>query len=251
MNAQWKEVRVFSMGGNLMAKTNQNRDPQQIEAFERIEKKIEILEKWANEGIPFVLVNGNKQVDDKGKYVLEFFPTSPTGLRKWNGKQNSKDVVKQYDIPPYTTSAKSLDAIPTGLKLRIYGDDNKLNLWERLKFKAKLQSNAKEKNALQEIEEELKISEANHQGLAYELIELRVTNKHLEEENSTLENQIESVRLSIKSQLDLKEKQLKQSELKSKQLSIENAKLKKLLDEHGIDYDNADESTSIIDFPGK
>ena len=78
-----------------------------------------------------------------------------------------------------------------------------------------------------------------------------MTNKHLEEENCTLENQIESVRLSIKSQLDLKKKQLKQSDLKSKQLSIENTKLKKLLDEHGIDYENADERTSIIDFPGK
>lgn len=251
MNVQWKEVRVFSKGGNLMSKINQNQDPQQKEAFERIEKKVEILEKWASEGIPFVIVNGNKQVDNKGKYVLEFFPSSPTGLRNWNGKQNSKEVVKQYDIPPFTTSAKSLDAIPTSLKLRIYGDKNRLNLWERLKFKAKLQANTKEKNALQELEEKLKVSEANHQGLAYELIELRLTNKHLEEENSTLENQIESVRVSIKSQLDLKKKQLKQSDLKNKQLSIENAKLKKLLDEHGIDYENADASTSIIDFPGK
>ncbi len=233
-----------------MSKINQNQDPQQKEAFERIERKVEILEKWASEGIPFLLVKGNKQVDDKGKYVLEFFPSSPTGLRKWNGKQNSKDVVKQYDIPPFTTSAKSLDAIPTSLKLRIYGDKNKLNIWERLKFKAKIQSSTKEKNILQELEKELKISEANHQGLAYELIELRMTNKHLEEENSTLENQIESVRLYIKSQLDLKKKQLKQSDLKSKQLSIENAKLKKLLGEHGIDYENADESTSIIDFRG-
>ena len=43
MNAQWKEVRVFSKGGNLMAKTNQNQDPQQKEAFERIERKVEIL----------------------------------------------------------------------------------------------------------------------------------------------------------------------------------------------------------------
>lgn len=187
-----------------MIKENQNQDPQQIKAFERIERKVEILEKWANEEIPFVLVKGNKQVDDNGKYILEFFPTSPTGLRKWNGKQNSKEVIKQYNIPPFTTSANSLSAIPTSLTLRIFGDKNKLNLWERLKFKAKLQSNTKEKNALQELEEQLKISEANHQGLAFELIELRVTNKYLEEENSSLENQIESVRLTITSQLDLK-----------------------------------------------
>ncbi len=234
-----------------MIKENQNQDPQQIKAFERIERKVEILEKWANEEIPFVLVKGNKQVDDNGKYILEFFPTSPTGLRKWNGKQNSKEVIKQYNIPPFTTSAKSLNAIPTSLKLRIFGDKNKLNLWERLKFKAKLQSNTKEKNALQELEEQLKISEANHQGLAFELIELRVTNKYLEEENSSLENQIESVRLTITSQLDLKKKQLKQYDLKSKQLSIENAQLKKLLDAHGIDYSGTNESTSVIDFPGK
>lgn len=234
-----------------MIKENQNQDPQQIKAFERIERKVEILEKWANEEIPFVLVKGNKQVDDNGKYILEFFPTSPTGLRKWNGKQNSKEVIKQYNIPPFTTSANSLSAIPTSLTLRIFGDKNKLNLWERLKFKAKLQSNTKEKNALQELEEQLKISEANHQGLAFELIELRVTNKYLEEENSSLENQIESVRLTITSQLDLKKKQLKQYDLKSKQLSIENAQLKKLLDAHGIDYSGTNESTSVIDFPGK
>lgn len=234
-----------------MIKENQNQDPQQIKAFERIERKVEILEKWVNEEIPFVLVKGNKQVDDNGKYILEFFPTSPTGLRRWNGKQNSKDVITQYDIPPFTTSAKSLNAIPTSLKLRIFGDENKINLWERLKFKAKLQSNTKEKNALQELEEQLKISEANHQGLAFELIELRVTNKYLEEENSSLENQIESVRLTITSQLDLKKKQLKQYDLKSKQLSIENAQLKKLLDAHSIDYSGTNESTSVIDFPGK
>lgn len=234
-----------------MIKENQNQDPQQLKAFERLERKVEILEKWVNEGIPFVLVKGNKQVDDNGKYILEFFPTSPTGLRKWNGKQNSKEVIQQYDIPPFTTSAKSLNAIPTSLKLRIFGDENKINLWERLKFKAKLQSNTKEKNALQELEEQLKISEANHQGLAFELIELRVTNKYLEEENSSLENQIESVRLTITSQLDLKKKQLKQYDLKSKQLSIENAQLKKLLDAHSIGYSGTNESTSVIDFPGK
>ena len=117
MNAQWKEVRVFSKRSNLMAKTNQTQDPQQKEAFKRIERKVEILEKWASEGIPFVLVNGNKQVDDKRKYVLEFFPTSPTGLRKWNGKQNSKEVAKQYDIPPYTTSANPLSI---GFKSKLY-----------------------------------------------------------------------------------------------------------------------------------
>ncbi len=234
-----------------MIKENQNQDPQQLKAFERIERKVEILEKWVNEEIPFVLVKGNKQVNDNGKYILEFFPTSPTGLRKWNGKQNSKEVIKQYNIPPFTTSAKSLNAIPTSLKLRIFGDKNKLNLWERLKFKAKLQSNTKEKNALQELEEQLKISETNHQGLAFELIELRVTNKYLEEENSSLENQIESVRLTITSQLDLKKKQLKQYDLKSKQLSIENAQLKKLLDAHGIDYSGTNDCTSVIDFPGK
>jgi hypothetical protein len=234
-----------------MSENKQNQDPQQKEAFARIEKKVEILETWATKGIPFALVDGNKQVHEKGRYVLEFFPTSPTGLRKWNGKQNSKDVVTQYKIPPFTTSTKSLDAISTSLKIRIYGDENQLNLWERLKLKSKLQSSTKEKNVLQEIEEKLKISEANHQGLAYELIELRIANKYLEEENSTLENQIESIRLSIKFQLDLKKKQLKQVETKSKQLSTENLKLKKLLDEHDIDYSANDENISVIDFPGK
>jgi hypothetical protein len=234
-----------------MSENKQNQDPQQKEAFARIEKKVDILETWATKGIPFALMDGNKQVDEKGRYVLEFFPTSPTGLRKWNGKQNSKDVVTQYKIPPFTTSTKSLDAISTSLKIRIYGDENQLNLWERLKLKSKLQSSTKEKNVLQEIEEKLKISEANHQGLAYELIELRIANKYLEEENSTLENQIESIRLSIKFQLDLKKKQLKQVETKSKQLSTENLKLKKLLDEHNIDYSANDENISVIDFPGK
>lgn len=234
-----------------MSEFKQNQDPQQKEAFARIKKKVEILETWASNGIPFVLLDGNKQVDEKGRYVLEFFPTSPTGLRKWNGKQNSKDVVIQHKIPPFTTSTKSLDAIPTSLKIRIYGDKNQLNLWERLKLKSKLQSSTKEKNVLQEVEEKLKISETNHQGLAYELIELRIANKHLEEENSTLENQIESNRSSIKSQLDLKKKQLKQFETKSKQLSTENLKLKKLLDEHDIDYSAIDENISVIDFPGR
>lgn len=234
-----------------MSENKQNQDPQQIEAFTRIEKKVEILEGWATDGIPFALVDGNKQIDEKEKYVLEFFPTSPTGLRNWNGKRNSKNVAKKYKIPPFTTSAKSLDAIPTNLKIRIFGDTNKLNLWERLKLKAKLQSSTKEKNALQKLEEKLNISEINHQGLAHELVELRINNKYLEEEVATLENQRESVRETITRQLELKKEQLKQSDNSFKKLSIENSKLKKLLDMHDIDYKDIEEDISIIKFPGK
>lgn len=225
-------------------------EDQRTEAFKRLESKIEILEGWAVSGIPFKLIDAHKQVDDKGKLVLEYFPTSIRGLRLWNGTQNTENIAKKFKIPTSQTSDKVWKAAPKTISIRVEGSEEKLSLFMRLRETALIQSSNKEKTKIQELEEKLDISEMNRKGLANELIELRVTNKYFEEELSTAANQIEGTQEIMSQQLGWKIKVLNQAENKLKELNIELNRLKKLLTKNGIEYDFNNGVNSIIDFPG-
>ena len=234
-----------------MTDDKSNTDPQRKEAFERLEKKITILEDWIECGIPFKLKDGNKQIDKKGKIVLEFFPTSITALKDWNGSKNSDDIVKKNKIPRFQTSAEVWKAAPKRITSRVNNDGESESLFDRLKIKAKFQSDNKNKSKIDKLEELLTISQMNHKGLADELIQLRLDNMYLAEELATAEKQLNGAKSTMKEQLKWRDNQIKQAHSNITQLKMENSKLKKMLDEHEISYDVDPVAPSIINFPGK
>jgi hypothetical protein len=233
-----------------MASDNSKIERQRAEAFERLEQKIGILEKWLDEGIPYKLADGNKQLDDKGKFLLEYFPTSVRGLRLWNGTQNSKNVVNEYMIPHYQTSDATWKAASFNTKIRVEGADDKLSLFVRLKEIALIQRSNKQKTKIQELEEKLELSETNKQGLATELIQLRLDNKFLESELRNAENKLQGAQEIMRQQLEFEAKKLRQLNNEEKALAITVNKLKELLHRHSMDYSDIEKETSVITFPG-
>jgi len=234
-----------------MTKKSQSKDKQRDEALLRIEKKLDILDEWIKDGLPFKLLDGNKQVDAKGKFLLEYFPTSVRGLRLWNGDENSKQVIKQYEIPTTQTSDKSWKAAPKATRIRVDSIEGKLNIFERLKEKALTQVSNKQKTRIQELEEKLEFSETNSNGLANELIQLRLDNNFLESELNTAENRLVSAQQVMKQQLEFKTKNLQQANNKIKSLNVKMNRLKSLLVNNGIEYSEIVKATSVIEFPGK
>jgi uncharacterized protein (DUF3084 family) len=182
---------------------------------------------------------------------LEYFPTSVRGLRLWNGDENSKQVIKKYEIPATQTSDKSWKAAPRAIRIRAEGIEGKLNIFERLKEKALIQISNKHKTKIQELEEKLDFSETNRNGLANELIQLRLDNNFLESELNTAENRLVSAQQVMKQQLEFKSENLQQADNKIKTLNIEMNRLKALLVNNGIEYSEIKKATSIIEFPGK
>lgn len=234
-----------------MTKKSQSQDKQRDEAFLRIEKKLDILDGWIDDGIPFKLVNGNKQVDAKGKFLLEYFPTSVRGLRLWNGDTNSKQVIKKYGIPTTQTSDKAWKAAPKATRIRAEGTEDRLSIFNYLREKALIQRSNKQKTKIQVLEENLEFSKTKRNGLATELIQLRLDNNFLESELSTAENKLASAQQIMNQQLEFKTKILQQSENKIKSLSLEINQLKALLMDNGIEYSTIEKATSVIEFPSK
>lgn len=232
-----------------MTEKSKKLEPQRQAAHIRIGKKLDILEQWLTEGIPFVLVDGNKQIDAKGNYVLEHFPKSVRGLRLWNGEENSKDVVEQYQIPTTQTSDATWKAAPSALRIRAEGYEDKLSIFALLKEKAAIQRSNKQKTKIQELEEKLAFSEMNREGLAKELIQLRLDNNFLESELSTAESRLADAQHVMNNQLTFKTKAIKQAENDNKSLSILVNKLTEKLAENNIDMSDIGETTSVIKFP--
>ncbi|MCH2256036.1 MAG: hypothetical protein MK088_05340 [Alteromonas sp.] len=232
-----------------MSKESDKLEWQREEAFRRIDKKLDILELWLDEGIPFKLINGNKQVDSKGNYVLEDFPKSVRGLRLWNGKENSKEVVAKYQIPTTQTSDKAWKAAPSATRIRAEGNENRPNIFDLLKEKASIQRSNKQKTRIDELEEKLRFSEKKCNGLAAELVQLRIANKALEKDVLIAETRLEDSRHVMLQQLDFKSKTIKQSENDNKTLQNEIDKLKARLFENNIDFSDIEQSNSVISFP--
>jgi hypothetical protein len=234
-----------------MTEKSQSPDKQRDEAFLRIEKKLDILEEWIKDGLPFKLVDGNKQVDAKGEFLLEYFPTSVRGLRLWNGDKNSKQVIKKYEIPTTQTSDKSWKAAPRATRIRVDGIEGRLSIFEHLKEKALTQKSNKQKTKIQELEEKLEFSETNHNGLANELIQLRLDNNFLESELNTAESKLAGAQQVMNQQLEFETKKLKHADNKIKTLNVEMNQLKALIIDKGIEYSEIEKATSVIEFPGK
>lgn len=230
--------------------TNNKLEKQRQEAFVRIGKKLEILERWAEEGIPFKLVNGNKQIDTNGNYILEYFPTSVRSLRLWTAEKNSNEVALKYQIPKTQTSDQAWKAAPKATIIRAEGDEFKLSIFALLKEKATIQRSYKQKTKICELEEKLAFSEKNRVGLASELVQLRLENKSLESELRIAQTKLSDAQQLMSKQLEFKKNIQQQADNENADLRNLVSKLKARLIENSIDISDIAKANSVIIFPG-
>lgn len=229
--------------------TNNKPEKQRQEAFIRIDKKLDILEQWVKEGIPFKLVDGNKQLDAKGNYVLEYFPTSVSGLRLWTGESNSNEVAQKYQIPSSQTSDQAWKAAPKATHIRAEGNENRLSIFALLKEKAAIQRSNSQKTKLSELKEKLSFSETCRVGLASELVQLRLENKALESELSIAKARLTDAMHLMSQQLEFRQKAIQQADIDNTTLKNVMSKLKARLIENNIDISDIERSNSVISFP--
>ena len=226
---------------------------QRKEAIKRIEQKIDILEKWLNAEIPFSLTGKKTRMLDKnGGFELEYFPTSVSGLRNWNGSKNNSDVIKKYNIPKQMTSTKTWDATPTYMRERVTGTKAIASLFIRLKEKAIIQRDSGRISKVKELEATVTRVKQNHMAIAHEMIGLRLENDTLTAEVYIAEQKLEGLKSQHKVEIEWRNKAdiQKKSQITGleKQNIILQKQLLKISKESGIYPEELTPKTNVIPF---
>jgi len=233
-------------------------DKQIAAAQTRIRQKLDILQMWAEKGIPEKhSAEGHKQVDSKGLIILEFFPQSTRAFRYWTGKDCSPEVRTAYQLDKLKTiSNDAWKRAPLSVRERWEGTEQNNGLIYQLKARAKMQTDDSNSSRLQKLEAELALVRLNHKGVSHELVQLRLDNIDLAAELSSERSQHESTKFQSKNEIEwrnnqnnlLKEK-LRILHGKYNQLSERYLKLAKHTGESDPKLPLTD--SNIIDFPEK
>jgi hypothetical protein len=228
-------------------------EKQRKEAITRLEVKISILEVWLSTEIPFSLTKDKARVLDKnGRFVLEYFPTSISALRQWNGLKNSTNVAEEYKIPKQMTSTTTWEATPNFIKERVTGTSKVASLFVRLKDLALIQKDSGRVSRIKELESIISSVKQDHMAIAHEMIALRLENDTLIEENAIADNQIEGQKSLHKREIDWRNKNAIQQKNIITELKKENNALRdsllKMSQECGVSPDELAIKTNVIPF---
>ena len=195
---------------------------QRIDGINRFKKKVQILEAWIKEEIPYVLTNeGFKKIDKNGRFILEYFPLSITAIRAWNGSKNTDKIVETYSIPRKMTSAETWKALPNSTRENIGGTLTLPSLFERLKQKAQIQRDSGRLSQIRALKEEFKVAQLNHVALAHEMMALRLENDILIEDLRVAERKIEGLKKMYKNEIDWRTKSSEQQKRRADDLEEE------------------------------
>lgn len=228
-------------------------DKQRIKAFENLEKKVHVLEKWLENEIPYRrTADGNREEDTKnGGWVQEWFPRSVSALRGWNGSKNSPATIAKYDIPASTTSQNAYNAIPEALRERIEGNYILPSLFERLKEQERIQRENSRVSNIKSLEDELAQAKLNHKGIAHEMVALALDNEALHEDNRVLTQQLNGLKLQHKTEIEWREKLAKQRQREIQKLEEQKQELHnqliELMDKTGVAPTQSTPQTNIIE----
>ncbi|MBA6416383.1 hypothetical protein H4J50_10185 [Colwellia sp. 6M3] len=226
---------------------------QRKEAIKRIEQKIDILENWLNSEIPFSLTSKNTRVLNKnGGFELEYFPTSISGLRNWNGSKNNPDIINKYNIPTQMTSTTTWDATPTYIKECVTGTKKINSIFIRLKEKALIQRDSGRISKVKELEATVTLVKKNHVAIAHEMLGLRLENDTLTAEVYIAEQKLEGLKSQHKVEIEWRNKAAIQQksqilELEKKNLILQK-QLLKISKESGIYPEKLTLKTNVVPF---
>jgi hypothetical protein len=147
------------------------------EAAANIERKLNVLESWLKDGIPYQLTaDGKTLLDDHDHKLLDFYPTSLRQFKAWDGTQNCEQV--RVQLPALgATGNDTLAKRPTL-------EDRARRVIAALRLRAETQVNSTRQSELKRLKSELQVAEATIEIRNAEIREQRRAHRRLESANA-------------------------------------------------------------------
>lgn len=136
-----------------------------------INRKLNVLESWLSEGIPFRRSDdGNILLDEKDGKILEYYPKSLRQFKAWDGTQNSNTL--RNTLPELSKTGNDTLAKRPALEEKVG------KLVAALRLRAESQKGADKHSAFKRLEEELCIAE---ETIKIRNLELREQQRQLQQ----------------------------------------------------------------------
>lgn len=165
------------------------------EAEANIERKLNVLESWLKEGIPYKqTADGNTLLDDRDHKLLDFYPTSLRQFKAWDGTQNCEPICAQ--LPALSATGNDTLAKRPALEERAR------RVITALRLRAEAQVNANRQSELKRLTSELQVAEATIGIRNAEIREQRRTLRRLASANARLNQKAAGDAAEFKSTYD-------------------------------------------------
>ena len=187
-------------------------------AQQSIDRKLEILRKWLEEGIPYkVDDSGHTLLDENDRKVLEYFPSSSRQFKLWDGSQNTPKL--RASFPPLTVTGNDT------LSKRKDSAAQVAKITEDLKDRAKSQLSEGRLSRIRELEQDLSILNKALNNRIVELRDQQRTLRNVEQEKIKMESKYNGDIEELQRQLQRTEAQLGEARQRNAELT---ALLKKI-----------------------
>lgn len=196
------------------------------EADANITRKLNVLNGWLANGIPFLETsNGSTLLDKSDRKQLDFYPTSLRQFKAWDGSQNCESV--RTRLPFLTATGNDTLAKRPSLQ------EQARRVVEALGERAELQINSTRAAELKRLTVELRIAHATIEIRNAELREQQRTLRAVERTNATLSQKVSGDAVEFKRTYDALLAELEVHKVENAQLIAQLAKLSPLRSSSG------------------
>jgi hypothetical protein len=166
-----------------MRRTVHQAEVSKAEAEANIIRKLNVLDDWLANGIPYQkTVLGNTLLDDNDHSLLDFYPRSLRQFKAWDGSQNCEFVRAQ--LPNFAATGNDT------LAKRKTLEERARNVIVALRERADVQANSTRRSAMKQLTGELKIAQAIIEVRNAELREQQRKLRQIERDNATLNRKL-------------------------------------------------------------
>lgn len=166
-----------------MIRPNHQAEVSKAEAEANITRKLNVLEDWLANGIPYQkTTDGNTFLDGDDQKLLDFYPTSLRQFKMWDGSQNCEPVRAQ--LPAFVATGNDTLAKRPALEERAR------RVIAALRGRAESQANATRQSELKRLTGELQVAQATIDIRNAELREQQRKLRQIERANATLNQKV-------------------------------------------------------------
>jgi len=188
------------------------------EADANIKRKLNVLQSWLNDGIPYrQTADGNTLLDDHDQKLLDFYPRSLRQFKAWDASQNC-EVVRSL-LP--TIIATGNDTLAKRPAL----EEQARRLIAGIRLRADSQINATRQSELKRLTGELKVAEATIRIRNAEVREQQRTLRRIESANVRLEQKVTGDATEFKKMYETLLAEVETQKLLNAQLTTQLAKV--------------------------
>lgn len=186
-----------------------------------IERKLNVLESWLKDGLPYQqTADGNTLLDDRDHKLLDFYPTSLRQFKAWDGTQNCEPVRAQ--LPALGSIGNDTLARRPALEERAR------RVIAALGLRAEAQVNANRQSELKRLKSEIQVAKATIGIRNAEIREQRRTLRRLASANARLNQQAAGDATEFKSTYETLLAELERQKLLNAQLTAQLSKIVRL-----------------------